>query len=102
LGKKGLSDNGDKRGAERDVAYPLIEEWTRTRSKWEVMELCQAAGSPSTAVMTVEEFAKHPSKSFDIARKLLRYQSNAYALVLSDEFNALRSPPRANDTLLVL
>ena len=49
-----------KRGAERDVVYPLIEEWTRTQSKWEVMELCQAAGSPSTAVMTVAEFAQHP------------------------------------------
>ncbi len=55
-----IFDDVWKRGAERDVVYPLIEEWTRQRSKWEVMELCQAAGSPSTAVMTVEEFAKHP------------------------------------------
>jgi benzylsuccinate CoA-transferase BbsF subunit len=55
-----IFDDVWKRGAERDVVYPLIEEWTRTRSKWDVMALCQAAGSPSTAVMTVEEFAKHP------------------------------------------
>ena len=55
-----IFDDVWKRGAERDVVYPLIEEWTQQRSKWEVMELCQAAGSPSTAVMTVEEFAKHP------------------------------------------
>ena len=55
-----IFDDVWKRGAERDVVYPLLEEWTRTRSKWEVMELCQAAGSPSTAVMTVEEFVKHP------------------------------------------
>lgn len=49
-----------KRGLERDIVYPLIEEWTRERSKWEVMERCQAEGSPSTAVMTVAEFAAHP------------------------------------------
>lgn len=49
-----------KRGAERDAIYPLIEAWTEQRSKWDVMERCQAAGSPSTAVMTVEEFARHP------------------------------------------
>lgn len=55
-----IFDDVWKRGAERDVVYPLIEEWTQTRSKWDVMALCQAAGSPSTAVMTVEEFVKHP------------------------------------------
>lgn len=55
-----IFDDVWKRGAERDVVYPLIEEWTSTRSKWDVMALCQAAGSPSTAVMTVEEFVKHP------------------------------------------
>lgn len=55
-----IFDDVWKRGAERDVVYPLIEAWTRERSKWEVMERCQAAGSPSTAVMTVEEFARHP------------------------------------------
>ncbi|MEZ4334412.1 MAG: CoA transferase [Myxococcota bacterium] len=55
-----IFDDVWKRGAERDVVYPLIEAWTRQHSKWEVMEWCQAAGSPSTAVMTVEEFVKHP------------------------------------------
>jgi len=54
-----IFDDVWKRGAERDVVYPLIEAWTQERSKWEVMERCQAAGSPSTAVMTVEEFTKH-------------------------------------------
>ena len=49
-----------KRGMQRDVVYPLIEAWTRARSKWEVMDLCQAQGCPATAVMTVEEFATHP------------------------------------------
>ncbi|MAG31979.1 MAG: hypothetical protein CL908_13925 [Deltaproteobacteria bacterium] len=55
-----IFDDVWKRGAERDVVYPLIEEWTRQHGKWEVMERCQAAGSPSTAVMTVAEFATHP------------------------------------------
>ncbi len=49
-----------KRGMQRDVVYPLLEEWTRARSKWEVMDACQAEGCPATAVMTVEEFARHP------------------------------------------
>ena len=37
-----LFDDVWKRGAERDVVYPLLEEWTRTRSKWEVMEIGRA------------------------------------------------------------
>lgn len=53
-----------------------------------------------TAIL--EEFASHPAKAFDIARKLLRYKSNAYALVLSDEFTFLRAPQRPTDTLLRL
>jgi len=49
-----------KRGAQSDVVYNLIQEWTGERSKWEVMEKCQAAGCPATAVMTVEEVVQHP------------------------------------------
>ena len=49
-----------KRGMQRDAVYPLLEEWTRARSKWEVMDACQAEGCPATAVMTVAEFASHP------------------------------------------
>jgi len=55
-----IFDDVWKRGTQSDVVYPLIEEWTSARSKWEVMDACQAAGCPATAVMTVEEFVKHP------------------------------------------
>jgi crotonobetainyl-CoA:carnitine CoA-transferase CaiB-like acyl-CoA transferase len=48
------------RGQNADVIYPLIEEWTREHSKWEVMELCQANGCPTTAVFTVAEACDHP------------------------------------------
>jgi benzylsuccinate CoA-transferase BbsF subunit len=49
-----------KRGQQSDIVYGLIEEWTRERSKWEVMEACQDAGCPATAIMTVEEVVQHP------------------------------------------
>jgi benzylsuccinate CoA-transferase BbsF subunit len=55
-----LFDDPWKRGTQRDLVYPLIEEWTSTRSKWEVMDACQAAGCPATAIMTVDEFVQHP------------------------------------------
>jgi hypothetical protein len=50
----------------------------------------------------LEEFSSHPEEAFDIARKLLKYRSNAYALVLSDEFKSLRAPSLPTDTLLRL
>jgi crotonobetainyl-CoA:carnitine CoA-transferase CaiB-like acyl-CoA transferase len=48
------------RAQNSDVIYPLIEEWTMEHGKWEIMERCQAAGCPVTAVFTVEEAAEHP------------------------------------------
>jgi crotonobetainyl-CoA:carnitine CoA-transferase CaiB-like acyl-CoA transferase len=48
------------RAQNADVIYPLIEEWTMQHGKLEIMELCQAAGCPITAVFTVEEAARHP------------------------------------------
>ena len=56
----------------------------------------------SDCTSILEEFASHPEKPFDIARKLLKYRSNAYALVLSDEFRFLRAPPQPGDVLLRL
>ncbi len=50
----------------------------------------------------LEEFSSHPEEAFDIARKLLKYRSNAYALLLSDEFKSLRAPSMPTDTLLRL
>jgi benzylsuccinate CoA-transferase BbsF subunit len=48
------------RGQSADAIYPLILKWTMEHSKWEIMELCQANGNPTTAIFTVGEAAEHP------------------------------------------
>jgi len=48
------------RAQNADMIYPLIEEWTMQHGKFEIMEKCQAAGCPVTAVFTVAEAANHP------------------------------------------
>ena len=48
------------RAQNADAIYPLIEQWTMEHSKWEIMEQCQAAGCPVTAVFTIAEAAEHP------------------------------------------
>ncbi len=48
------------RAENADLIYPLIEEWTMQHGKHEIMEKCQAAGAPVTAVFTVKEAAEHP------------------------------------------
>ena len=48
------------RGQNKDLIYSLIEEWTMQRGKIEIMEICQDAGAPVTAVLTVAEAAEHP------------------------------------------
>lgn len=48
------------RGQNKDIIYPLVQEWTMERNKMEIMECCQAVGAPVTAVFTVEEAAEHP------------------------------------------
>jgi len=48
------------RAQNSDVIYPMIEEWTMQHGKFELMEMCQAAGCPVTAVFTVGEAAEHP------------------------------------------
>jgi len=45
------------RAQNSDVIYPMIEEWTMQHGKFELMEKCQAAGCPVTAVFTVAEAA---------------------------------------------
>jgi len=47
------------RAQNSDVIYPMIEEWTMQHGKFELMEKCQAAGCPVTAVFTVAEAAAH-------------------------------------------
>lgn len=48
------------RARNADVIYPFLEEWTLQHDKMEIMEKCQAAGCPITAVFTVAEAAEHP------------------------------------------
>ena len=48
------------RGQNADAIYPLVEEWTMEHGKFEIMERCQQAGVPVTAVFTVGEAAEHP------------------------------------------
>jgi len=48
------------RAQNADAMYPLIEQWTMEHSKREIMEKCQAAGCPITAVFTIGEAAEHP------------------------------------------
>ncbi|MEE2677032.1 MAG: CoA transferase [Myxococcota bacterium] len=48
------------RGENADIIYPLLEAWTLQHDKQEIMERCQAAGCPATAVTTVAEAVEHP------------------------------------------
>lgn len=48
------------RAQNSEAMYPLIEQWTLEHTKAEIMEQCQAAGCPTTAVFTVAEAAEHP------------------------------------------
>ncbi|RLB44221.1 MAG: hypothetical protein DRH23_15960 [Deltaproteobacteria bacterium] len=48
------------RAQNADVIYPFIEEWAMQHSKMEIMDKCQAAGCPITAVFTIAEAAEHP------------------------------------------
>lgn len=48
------------RAQNADIMYSFIEEWTAQHTKAEIMEKCQAAGCPITAVFTIEEAASQP------------------------------------------
>ncbi len=46
------------RAQNADVIYSFLKEWTMQHGKMEIMEKCQAAGCPITAVFTVAEAAE--------------------------------------------
>ncbi len=48
------------RAQNADIMYTFIEEWTAQHTKQEIMEKCQAAGCPVTAVFTIAEAAEQP------------------------------------------
>ncbi|MFO0689094.1 MAG: CoA transferase [Myxococcota bacterium] len=55
-----LFDDMWERGRNADVIYALLEEWTISRGKEEIMALCQAHGCPATAAYTMADLAHHP------------------------------------------
>jgi crotonobetainyl-CoA:carnitine CoA-transferase CaiB-like acyl-CoA transferase len=55
-----LFDDMFMRAQNADVIYSFIEEWTMAHGKMEIMEKCQAAGCPITAVFTIAEAAEQP------------------------------------------
>ncbi|WP_162846142.1 CaiB/BaiF CoA transferase family protein [Seongchinamella sediminis] len=55
-----LFDDMLSRAQNADLIYPFIEEWTMQHDKMEIMEKCQQAGCPITAVFTVAEAAEQP------------------------------------------
>jgi crotonobetainyl-CoA:carnitine CoA-transferase CaiB-like acyl-CoA transferase len=55
-----MFDDLQVRGQNKDLIYPLVQEWTMQHGKFEIMERCQAEGAPVTAIFTVEEAAEHP------------------------------------------
>ena len=55
-----LFDDMWERGRNADVIYALLEGWAISRSKEEIMAICQAHGCPATAVYTMADLAQHP------------------------------------------
>lgn len=55
-----LFDDMFMRAQNADVIYSFIEQWTLQHGKMEIMEKCQAAGCPITAVFTIAEAAEQP------------------------------------------
>lgn len=48
------------RGENADLIYAMVGEWAAGHDKLDIMERCQAAGAPITAVFTMKEAAEHP------------------------------------------
>ncbi len=48
------------RAENADMIYPLVSEWAAQHEKMDIMDRCQAAGAPVTAVFTMAEAAEHP------------------------------------------
>ncbi|WP_418647033.1 CaiB/BaiF CoA transferase family protein [Thauera butanivorans] len=55
-----MFDDMYTRAQNADLIYELMRDWLMAHGKMEIMEMCQAAGCPVTAVFTVEEAARHP------------------------------------------
>lgn len=49
-----------ERGRNADFLYEMLERWTLSVPKQEVMDRCQANGCPTTAIYTIAELVAHP------------------------------------------
>ncbi|HEM45669.1 MAG TPA: CoA transferase, partial [Alphaproteobacteria bacterium] len=79
------------RGENADLIYTMVREWAAEHDKMEIMERCQAAGCPITAVFTMKEAAEHP-----------HLLERGYIIELEDErlgrFRTLGAPFKLSET----
>lgn len=55
-----LANNMFARGAQADVIYERVGAWLAERTSREAMDVCQANGVPTTAIMPASAIAEHP------------------------------------------
>lgn len=55
-----MFDDMYSRAQNADLIYELMRDWLMSHGKMEIMEICQAAGCPVTAVFTIDEAVHHP------------------------------------------
>jgi benzylsuccinate CoA-transferase BbsF subunit len=53
-----------ERGRNSDFLYEMIEQWTLTMGKQEIMDLCQEHRCPTTAIFSIDELVDHPHLVF--------------------------------------
>jgi benzylsuccinate CoA-transferase BbsF subunit len=79
------------RGENADLIYTMVREWAAEHDKMDIMERCQAAGCPITAVFTMKEAAEHP-----------HLIERGYVIELEDErlgrFRTLGAPFKLSET----
>jgi len=79
------------RGENADLIYTMVREWAAQHDKMEIMDRCQAAGCPITAVFTMKEAAEHP-----------HLNERGYIIELEDErlgrFKTLGAPFKLSET----
>jgi benzylsuccinate CoA-transferase BbsF subunit len=90
-----LFDDMFERGRNQELIYALLREWAAGRGKQEIMERCQAAGVPTTAVYTIPELAVHPHLRARAALADLDHPRLGRVPVLTAPVRLPACPPRA-------
>ncbi len=79
------------RGENADLIYAMVTEWAAEHEKMDIMDRCQAAGCPITAVFTMKEAAEHP-----------HLNERGYLIELEDDelgrFRTLGAPFKLSET----